>query len=37
MAKCDLKVPPKYPEIGDEWYREDGVCFMWTDRGWEKK
>ncbi len=36
MAKCELRVPPKSPEIDDIWEREDGVQFLWTgtEDGW---
>ena len=36
MARIDLRVPPKYPEIGDIWEREDGVKFTYTNKGWVK-
>jgi len=36
MAKCQLRVPPKYPKVDEIWEREDGVQFKWTEDGWEK-
>ena len=38
MSKCNLSVPPKYPEIDTVWKREDGVQFIWTGLvdGWAR-
>ena len=36
MAKCQLRIPPKYPEVSEIWEREDGVQFMWTGKEWQK-
>lgn len=36
MAKCQLKVPPKYPELDEIWIREDGQEFIWNGNEWEK-
>jgi len=33
--KQALTVPPKSPNEGDTWVREDGVVFTWN-KGWER-
>lgn len=34
MAKCELRVPPNNPSEGTKWEREDGVIFIYSNKGW---